>query len=330
MPHDIYSLIKTSWKINQLLSLSLELTYACELDCFFCYINRKKAGKQLVYDDYIRVLDDARKLNTLFLLLTGGEPTLHKDFFKIARAAIEKGFFLTVKTHASFKDSTIAEKLVELKYVIIDVSIHGADAAVHDQVTKRPGSFELLLKNLRILKKGGLRINLRCVITKENIHQMEQMRNLSEKLDIPIGFDASLSPKDNGDIAPLSHSCDLEVYNQTFELLYDAKPKKESSKKDIEKANSKLLSYNYYCGAASGTLAIDPYGDIYPRIGWKELLGSINKTTLFDFWNNSKKLLSVREENKKHLLYFLNNQGYYLSNNILYCPGRTELIKKNT
>ena len=62
-------------------SIMLELTYKCNLDCFFCYNDRKLQGHQMRFAHYEKLLDDLVDMQVLFLTFTGGEPLLNPDFF---------------------------------------------------------------------------------------------------------------------------------------------------------------------------------------------------------------------------------------------------------
>ena len=47
---------------NILFSVLLELTYKCNLDCFFCYNDRGIAGVPLSTEQYFRFLEDLRDM----------------------------------------------------------------------------------------------------------------------------------------------------------------------------------------------------------------------------------------------------------------------------
>jgi MoaA/NifB/PqqE/SkfB family radical SAM enzyme len=66
------------------LSVHLELTYACNWRCVFCYNPRRFDLHRLSRADWSEVLDDLRSLGTLTVTLTGGEPLAHPEFLGIA------------------------------------------------------------------------------------------------------------------------------------------------------------------------------------------------------------------------------------------------------
>ena len=79
--------------------VTLELTYRCNLDCFYCYNDRNKQGTPLSLDQYRVLLEDLARMQTLYLMLTGGEPMIHPHFFEIGSIAKELGFVVRVRTN---------------------------------------------------------------------------------------------------------------------------------------------------------------------------------------------------------------------------------------
>ena len=126
---------------------TLELTYRCNLDCFFCYNDVEKAGKPLSLDQYETLLTDLARMQTMFLMLTGGEPMIHPHFFEIGAIARKLGFVVRVRTNGHSLSPRICERLInEVDPYKVEVSLHGATAETHDRQTRVAGSFERLLK----------------------------------------------------------------------------------------------------------------------------------------------------------------------------------------
>lgn len=91
--------------------VTLELTYACNLDCFFCYNDREKPGTPLSLDQYRTLLEDLARMQTLFLMLSGGEPMVHPHFFEIGGMARELGFVVRVRTNGHTLSPRNVERL---------------------------------------------------------------------------------------------------------------------------------------------------------------------------------------------------------------------------
>ena len=70
----------------------------CHLDCFFCYNDRNRPGTPLSVEQYRTLLEDLARMQTMFVMLTGGEPMVHPHFFEIGRMTKELGFVTRVRT----------------------------------------------------------------------------------------------------------------------------------------------------------------------------------------------------------------------------------------
>ena len=137
----------------------LELTYRCNLDCFYCYNDRESGGRPLAIDDYCRLLDELVPLGTMTLSLTGGEPLAYPRFFELGNAAKEKGFVVRIKSNAHALHYETAVRLKkEVDPFLVEVSLHGATARTHERQTRVSGSFAKLMKNLQAMKDVGLRV----------------------------------------------------------------------------------------------------------------------------------------------------------------------------
>ena len=91
-------LVERTWNENRLFSAMLELTYRCNLDCWFCYNDLSLQGRPMERDDWLRVVDELAALGTLNLVLTGGEPLANPWFWDIGARARELGFATRVKS----------------------------------------------------------------------------------------------------------------------------------------------------------------------------------------------------------------------------------------
>ena len=64
---------------------SIELTRSCNLKCIHCYLGKnnpdgRNADRELNTSQWKQVIDEITEAGCLFLLMTGGEPFLRKDF----------------------------------------------------------------------------------------------------------------------------------------------------------------------------------------------------------------------------------------------------------
>ncbi|HEY2739952.1 MAG TPA: hypothetical protein VGK45_16200, partial [Thermoanaerobaculia bacterium] len=66
-------ILQKTWRDNILFSVLVELTYRCNLDCFFCYNDVGLRGEPLRTEQYFAFFSELRDLQVLNLTLSGGE-----------------------------------------------------------------------------------------------------------------------------------------------------------------------------------------------------------------------------------------------------------------
>ena len=71
--------LQRTWRENILFSVLVELTYRCNLNCFFCYNDPRLRGVPLTTAQYGRFFEDLRELGALNLTFSGGEPLARAD-----------------------------------------------------------------------------------------------------------------------------------------------------------------------------------------------------------------------------------------------------------
>ena len=286
---------------RRLVDVLLELTYACNLDCFFCYNDRGIKGELLALAQYERLLADLAALGAWTITLSGGEPLAHPDFFSISAKARELGFVVRIKTNGHALHRAMAERIQEeISPFALEISLHGATRETHDRQTRVPGSFERLMDNLEVLRLLGQRVRLRTTLTAWNAGEMEAMFELAERLGFPLDCQAEVTPRDDGDMEPLSirpttqmRARLRESQRERFKFRpgarnEDAGKQQETPTLDVDQPN---------CGAGLSGLAIDPVGNVYPCVQWRRLLGNLHERSVREIWAGSGSLERVRSDN---------------------------------
>lgn len=270
--------------------VTLELTYNCNLDCFYCYNDREKPGKLLALEQYEILLDDLAGMQTLFLMLTGGEPMIHPHFFDIARMARDKGFVVRVRTNGHNLHKRHCERLRdEVEPYMVEVSLHGATASVHDRQTRVPGSFNRLLKNLETAKQHGLRCSVVTTPTAWNEHQIEAMFALCDKIGLPLRTQGPVAPRDNGDTSPLA----IQPSEKTWDIVERVVAERESvkirrdliasSNPDSETTGEQAST----CSVGVAGVDIDPFGNVQACMHLQESAGNLHEQSIETIWNDS-------------------------------------------
>jgi mycofactocin biosynthetic radical S-adenosylmethionine protein MftC len=307
-------ILSKAWRDNLLFSVLVELTYRCNLDCFFCYNDLGLRGEPLTTEQYLRFFEDLRDLQVLNLTLSGGEPLAHPDFMKLGARARELGFVVRVKSNGHALRGEVARRLRdEVDPFLVEVSLHGAKADTHDRQTRIPGSFERLLANLREVLDLGLRVKINSTLTRWNEDEAEGMLDLAAGLGLPIQIDPEVTPRDDGDREPLSIAPTRDGVRRLFALQAAGSvavgPDDGTIPTPVEK----------HCGAGSAGIAVDPFGNIYPCVQWRRSVGNLHRQSIREIWTGSEGLREVRgiTAEAKRVVESYGPSGAFLN----FCPG---------
>lgn len=108
------------------------------------------------------------------IAFTSGEPTLNKDLPQLIRIARESGYqrIMLVTNGTQLADVSLCESLLSNGLNVVNVSIHGHTAKLHDALTRRAGSFAQTVSGLWNLhsfkERYSFSFNTLCVVTKRN------------------------------------------------------------------------------------------------------------------------------------------------------------------
>ena len=309
------------WENRRLLSLMLELTYACDLRCDFCYNEKEKRGERLTLDDYQRILKEARAEGALFLTLTGGEPTLHPEFFAIGASADRLGYSVRVKSNGHGFTKELVQRLRdEVRPYNVDLSIHGATEATHDAVTGVTGSFNRLMEAVELLNGAGIRIRWKFPLTRINEGELEQVFDLARAKGLKLDVFPEITPKDSGDLSPTRLTASLDGLRRMYALLHRQIPDPDSGFVSEEETDRMQRQMNtpFACGAGVFNLMVDPFGVAFACVAWRDPLGDLRRASVREIWDGeaSERLRAQNREagSRKRLNPDLEGE--------MYCPGR--------
>ncbi len=284
-----------TWENHHLFSALVELTYRCNLDCYFCYNDLDLAGDPLRLADYERLFEEMRTLGCLHLTLSGGEPLAHPDFFAIGAKARELDFVVRVKTNGHGLDRELAGRLrSEVDPFIVEVSLHGACAETHDRQTRVAGSFDRLVHNLDVMRATGLRVKINTALTRWNEREIEGMFAIADRFAVPLTLDPEVTPRDNGDRDPMRISASPEGLRHL--VAVQASRRKGTQAEVLREGDAEIHSRDpdRHCGAGASGIAIDPYGNVYPCVQWRRAIGNVHGSSLQGIWRANGKLDEIR------------------------------------
>ena len=280
---------------------SLELTQRCNNRCVHCYNNLAAGDKaalknELSLDEHCRIIDEIAGFGCLWLLLTGGEIFLRKDFLDIYTHAKQKGLLINLFTNGTLITSDIADYLAKLPPFSIEITLYGNTRETYESITGVPGSYDRCLNGIRLLMERNLPLKLKTMAIAQNKHEIFDMKRFVEaELELDFKFDAMVNPRRDCSQSPLEVrlspeaivALDLEDPDRVAEWKQFA-ARSNRSVLDPEKVD-KL----YKCGGGEKSFAIDPFG----RLSACVLSGNtydLRKGSFKEGWENY--LFSLRQK----------------------------------
>lgn len=311
-----------SWSGNRLFAVLIELTYRCNLDCFFCYNDLGLRGKPLTFEQYATFLRDLAAMDVMNITLSGGEPLAHPDFFRIGALGRELGFVVRIKSNGHALRGELARRLhEEIDPFIVEVSLHGARAETHDRQTRVPGSFVRLIENLHEMTALGLRVKVNSTLTTWNEDETAGMYAICDSLGLPLRFDLQVSPRDDGDRTPLDVSPSREGIRHLMQVENERYAKFAAPAGDDVSPVSAPPLPEKHCGAGSSGIAIDPYGNLYPCVQWRRAVANLHDVRIADIWESGFDQIR-RETVEAAGVVAAHPHGRLLN----FCPGLAEVL----
>ncbi len=163
--------------------LLFELTYRCPLHCVFCYnpTDFKSVGAELVTQDWLRVLREARALGSVQLGLSGGEPLVRDDLEVIVAEAHALGFYTNLITSGVGLTEARIRALKASGLDHIQLSFQDSTRQMNDFLSSTR-TFDLKARVAALIKRYDYPMVLNVVLHRLNIDHVEQILDMATQL----------------------------------------------------------------------------------------------------------------------------------------------------
>ena len=180
VPLDQFSLWEKTKAKRIPFSFELEITARCINDCRHCCINlpaddREVQEQELTFEEIKKITDQAVSLGAVWCLITGGEPLLREDFSSVYLYMKRKGLLVSVFTNASLVTGEHIRLFQKYPPRDIEVTVYGVSRDTYERVTRRAGSYTAFMKGLDLLLESGVRVRLKAMALRSNIHEMPEI-----------------------------------------------------------------------------------------------------------------------------------------------------------
>lgn len=156
--------------------LLLHINDRCNLKCRHCFLG-EGGTHELSLPEIVAIADQFEDMQGLRLLVSGGEPLLHKDFWEINEYLARKDLRVVLLTNGTLIDKETARRLSAQE---VQVSLDGMREA-HDHI-RGWGTFERSVAAIGHLKEAGVEVSVATMIHRRNLEDFDMLEELVRSL----------------------------------------------------------------------------------------------------------------------------------------------------
>lgn len=305
--------------MKQYFAYQWHITDDCDQRCKHCYIFSDNNCKKLdsmsweqMQSVFKNCLEMCSKYNRLpYFYLTGGDPILHPDFWKLLNLFKENEIPFTILGNPFHLNDDVCRQLKDMGCEKYQMSLDGM-RNTHDWFRK-PGSFDCTLEKIQCIKNANIRSVIMTTVSGKNISEIPDIIDTVVKNKVDVFAFARYCPtsteKEIG-ITPLEYRELLDKCYTKFKSYEAAHCKTYFNLKDHlwtlylyekgifkipENAKSDIIYGGCNCGNCH--LTILPSGDSYACRRLNSKVGNVFTDKISDVWIG-KNMESYREYNK--------------------------------
>ncbi len=163
--------------------LLAELTYRCPLQCPYCSnpVEIAGYGDELVTEDWLRVLREARAMGAAQLGFSGGEPLVRRDLEDLIREARRLGYYSNLITSGVGMEEQRVKDFKEAGLDHIQISFQASNEELNNYLGGSK-SFQHKVEMARVVKKYKYPMVLNIVLHRKNIDQIRDILDMTVEL----------------------------------------------------------------------------------------------------------------------------------------------------
>lgn len=178
---------------------TFELTPRCNLRCKMCYVRMTPEqmaaiGRERTAEEWLALGREACEAGMVFLLITGGEPTLRPDFPEIYEGLMNLGLSISINTNGTLLTPTIRELWHRLPPAQVNVTLYGTCSEDYANLCGDPSAFTRVVEGLDWLQAEGILVHLNTTITPINLSRWEEIEAFAKSRDLELRLTAYCFP----------------------------------------------------------------------------------------------------------------------------------------
>ncbi len=288
-PYQVKRKITGSFNHFYPLHVAFELTYSCNLRCAHCYASTSTEKRDfLSFLEIHNILKFLKEKGLRIIELTGGEPFLHPDFYKILEFCCENFEYVSALTNGTLvneRDIDIFSKYRDK--LLINISLDGPNPEIHDEKRGVKGAFEKVINSIEIFKKAGCFIRVSMSVYPDTVKYIEDTLKLAIEKGANKFVWNSVLPFGRGENIKWQKEEGKEIFEIENKIIF----KYKNFIQIIEREEMENMRKYQNCGGGWRSIVIDPEGNIKPCVFIKKeecTIGNIIKENPEDIFKKDK------------------------------------------
>ncbi|MBC8500786.1 MAG: radical SAM protein [Nanoarchaeota archaeon] len=296
--------------------LQWHVTEKCNFQCTHCYLNEDYIKQELSTEECYKVVDNfvdfCKKTDikqNRNLTLTGGEPILKKDWWKILeyisdykkRGLIDRFYIMT---NGSTVTDSIIKKYVELGVNYMQISIEGMEK-INDEIRGK-GNFQKAINGAKIIIQNGIPLSFSLTLTKKNTNDVESLARLAASIGVgglgvgrivPIGMGAQmkelmLTPKETREWYLECERINERLRKDGLNFRVDYHCSDGMYQSIRPDANNPQT--NHACSTPFDVFTLLPNGDVVPCRRLPIVVGNFREKSFLEIHYSSNKIWNLK------------------------------------
>jgi radical SAM protein with 4Fe4S-binding SPASM domain len=271
---------------------NIEITDRCNLECLHCYRSQESQNLWNV-ENFEKTLQKLKELGTLHIVFAGSEPMMHPDIVRFIELVAEYGFVLTLQSNVTILNDEIFEALKKCTVKMVFVSLYSGDAAIHERITRREGSYEKTINAIKRLTENKFVVRASVSIFDVNKDQVLAVHDLCKNLGIQAGYNFKIIPAIDKNKDTIALNC----FDKEEMLRYITNPKLRLYEDAIKRSREKEgIIPEHYCYSGFRSITITYDLDVVICNAYRKKCGSLLVDDIEDIWNSSEVLIHWRSK----------------------------------
>ena len=282
-----------------------ETTAGCNLACRHCRrleVSKALSARDLTTEQVKRhLIDGLAAVGHSVLVCSGGEPLMRPDLFELAAYAASRGLPIALATNGTLIDETIADRIRDVGFERVAVSLDGAEAATHDDFRQQAGAFDGAVLGLTRVRDRGISVQVNTTVTLHNLRQLHAIYERAIELGVSAWHVFMFVPVGCGLEIPESQQLVAEQYEVVLHWLAERSQEQrmfvratcapqyyrilaQTHRLRQGRHGSKFSTLTKGCLAGTSICFISHTGEVFPCGYLPVSCGNITRELFADLW----------------------------------------------